>query len=150
MTFFFLFLGWLFFFFFLSFFLSFSWVGYSLFFLFLFFFFLGWLFVVFFSFSFSWVGYLLLLVFFFFTVRSSILVFFFFNFLLASMSLGTKKKLKKKKATPLTGMGPQIVWKILNDENWVMMPNGCENLSDELWVMSDKNWVIKKMKPNNP
>ena len=40
----------------------------------------------------------------------------------------------------LTGMGSQIVWKILSYGNWVMMPNGCEKLSDEWWVMSDGNW----------
>ena len=39
-------------------------------------------------------------------------------------------------------MGPQIVWKILSDGNWVMMPNECEKLSDELWVMSDEWWVM--------
>ena len=54
-------------------------------------------------------------------------------------------------------MSPQIVWKILSYGNWVMMPNGCEKLSDkrwimsyEWWMMSDGNWVIKKMKPNSP
>ena len=86
------------------------------------------------------------------------LKFFFFIifFILASVSLGTEKG-KKKKLYRLTGMGSQIVWKILSDGNWVMMPNGCEKLSDEWWVMSDKwrvtsdgNWVIKKMKPNSP
>ena len=30
------------------------------------------------------------------------------------------------------------MWKILSDRNWVMMPNGCEKLSDEWWVMSDE------------
>ena len=55
------------------------------------------------------------------------------------MSLGTKKK---KKLYRLTGMGPQIVLKILNDENWVMMPNECEKLSDEWWVMSDEWWKL--------
>ena len=42
--------------------------------------------------------------------------------------------------------GPQIVWKILSDGNWVMMPNGCENLSDELWVMSDEWWKLSDEK----
>ena len=58
------------------------------------------------------------------------------------MSLGTEKK-KKKKLYRLTGMGPQIVWKILSDGNWVMMSNGCEKLSDELWVIEiewSKKW----------
>ena len=50
------------------------------------------------------------------------------------MSLGTEKE--KKKLYRLTGMSSQIVWKILSDGNWVMMPNGCEKLSDEWWVMS--------------
>ena len=50
------------------------------------------------------------------------------------VSLGTKKK----KLYRLTGMGPQIMWKILSDGNWVMMPNKCEKLSDKLWVMSDE------------
>ena len=40
-------------------------------------------------------------------------------------------------------MGPQIVWKILSDGNWVMTPNECEKLSDELWVMSDELWVME-------
>ena len=39
--------------------------------------------------------------------------------------------------------GPQIVWKILSDGNWVMMPNGCEKLSDEWWVMSYEWWVME-------
>ena len=43
-------------------------------------------------------------------------------------------------------MGPQIVWKILSDGNWVMMSNGCEKLSDELWVMSDEWWKLKDEK----
>ena len=40
-------------------------------------------------------------------------------------------------------MGPQIVWKILSDGNWVMMPNGCEKLSDEWWVISYEWWVME-------
>ena len=71
------------------------------------------------------------------------------------MSLGTenkkkkqkkkkeKEKEKKKKLYWVTGMGPQIVWKILSDGNWVMMPNRCEKLSDEWWVMSNECWVMK-------
>ena len=39
-------------------------------------------------------------------------------------------------------MGPQIVWKILSDGNWVMMPNECEKLSDEWWVMNYEWWVM--------
>ena len=40
-------------------------------------------------------------------------------------------------------MRPQIVWKILSDGNWVMMPNGYEKLSDEWWVTSYEWWVMK-------
>ena len=72
---------------------------------------------------------------------------FFFFLILTSVSLGTEKK-KKKKLYRLTSMGPQIVWKILSDGNWVMMSNGCEKLSDEWWVMSYGNWVMEKVKPN--
>ena len=44
------------------------------------------------------------------------------------------------------------MWKILNDGNWVIIPNGYEKLSDELWVMSDewRKLSDKKMNPNNP
>ena len=41
---------------------------------------------------------------------------------------------------------PQIVWKILSDENWVMMPNKCENLSNEWWVMNDELWKLSDKK----
>ena len=126
---------WLFFFFFFFFL---GWLFFSFFFFFLSFFFLGWLFVVFFL---GW-----LFVVFFFTVRSSILVFifyfFYFNFLIASVSLGTEKK----KMHRLTGMGPQIVWKILSNGNWVMMPNGCEKLSDEWWVIEIEWWKLSDEK----
>ena len=59
------------------------------------------------------------------------------------MSLGTENKNKKTKKREknlhwLTCMGPQIVWKILSDENWMMMSNGCEKLSDEWWMMNDE------------
>ena len=60
------------------------------------------------------------------------------------MSLGTEKK--KKKLYRLTGMGPQIVGKILSDGNWVIIPNGCEKLSDEWWVMSYELWVMSDQK----
>ena len=43
-------------------------------------------------------------------------------------------------------MGPQIVWKILSDGNWVMMPNECENLSNKWWVMSDEWWKLSDQK----
>ena len=46
----------------------------------------------------------------------------------------------------LWGMDPQIVWKILSDGNWVTMPNGCEKLSDEWWVMSDEWWKLSDKK----
>ena len=49
---------------------------------------------------------------------------------MASVSLGTGKK-KKKKTTPTDRYGPTNSVKILSDGNWVMMPNGCEKLSDE-------------------
>ena len=32
------------------------------------------------------------------------------------------------------------MWKILSDENWMMMPNKCEKLSDKWWVTSDERW----------
>ena len=128
------------------------------------FFFLGWLFGSFFFFFF----FLLLLL---FSLVRSILGFLFIYLFTGSVfssgfffliyiyisfgEFGYWKK--KKKLYRLTGMGPQIVWKILSDGNWVMMPNRCEKLSDELWVMSDEwwvisngNWVIKKVKPNSP
>ena len=38
------------------------------------------------------------------------------------------------------------MWKILSDENWVMMPNGCEKLSDEWEVMSDEWWKFSDKK----
>ena len=87
-----------------------------------------------------------LFIFFISQVRSS--VFFFFK-------LRWVWVLKKKKKHQLTGMDSQIVWKILSDGNWVMMPNRCEKLSDEWWKLSDEwwvdgNWVIKKVKPNCP
>ena len=81
-----------------------------------------------------------------------------------------KKKKKEKKLHRMTCMGPQIVWKILSDGNWVMMSNGCEKLGDDVkrvwkiewwvmsdkwwvmsyesWVMSDGNWVMKNGLPN--
>ena len=43
----------------------------------------------------------------------------------------------------LIGIGPQTVWKILSDGNWVMMPNECEKLSDGWWVMIDEWWVME-------
>ena len=71
-------------------------------------------------------------------------VFLFLFYFLASVSLGTEKK--KKNLYWLTGMGPQIVWKILSDINWVMMPNGCEKLSDEWWVMKIEWWKLSDEK----
>ena len=62
--------------------------------------------------------------------------YYYYYFILASVSLGTGKK----KLYQLTSMGPQIVWKILSDGNWVMMPNGCKKLSDEWWVMKIEWW----------
>ena len=43
-------------------------------------------------------------------------------------------------------MSPQIVWKILSYGNWVMMPNGCEKLSDKWWVMSYEWWKLSDQK----
>ena len=43
-------------------------------------------------------------------------------------------------------MGIQIVWKILSDGNWVMMPKGYEKLSDEWWMMSDEWWKLSDQK----
>ena len=84
-----------------------------------FFFFLGW----------CW-----LFVFFFFLFLGWLFGFFFF---ISFDDLGTEKKMYR-----LTGIGPQIMWKILSDGNWVMMPNGCEKLSDEWWIMSYESWVM--------
>ena len=39
--------------------------------------------------------------------------------------------LKKKNCIKWQVWGPQIVWQILSDEKWVIVPNGCEKLSDE-------------------
>ena len=50
------------------------------------------------------------------------------------MSLGIGKK-KKKSYTEWRYGTHQIVWKILSDGKWVMVPNRCEKLSDEWWVM---------------
>ena len=40
-------------------------------------------------------------------------------------------------------LAKQIVWKILSDGNWVMMPNKCEKLSDEWWKLSDEKSEAK-------
>ena len=84
--------------------------------------------------------------FFFPLVRSSVLgfyfiLFYFLFFILASVSLGIGKK---KKLYQPTGIDPQIVWKILSDGNWVMMPNGCEKLSDKWWKLSDQKNEAKQ------
>ena len=97
-----------------------------------------------FDFFFSWVGYSIL---FFFPHWFGLQFWFIYIYIyiLVSVSLGTEnktKKNKKKKLHWLTSMGPQIVWKILSDRNWVMMPNGCKKLSDEWWKLSDQNWVM--------
>ena len=67
-----------------------------------------------------------------------------------------KKSGEKKNLTKWQKWGPQIVWKILSDGKWVMVPNRCEKLSNEWWmmsyewwVMSDGNWVMKFLNPNN-
>ena len=100
--------------------------------------------------------------FFFSPIRSSVLVFFFFFFFhwfglqfwvfyfifIFYISFGEFGywKEKKKSLYRVTGMGLQIVWKILSDGNWVMMPKGCEKLSDEWWVMSDEWWKLSDQK----
>ena len=38
--------------------------------------------------------------------------------------------------------GPQIVWKILSDEKWLMVPNKYGILSDKLWVTEIEWWKI--------
>ena len=85
------------------------------------------------------VGVTFSLVFFFSLDRSSVLVFFFLSFSEFGYWKQKKKQKKtKKKLNQLTHMSSQIVWKILSDGNWVMMPNGCEKLSDEWWKLSDQ------------
>ena len=70
------------------------------------------------------------------------------------MSLGTLKK-KKKKVTPTDMYGPtnsvkNIKWWKLGDDAKRVWKIEWWAMSDELWVMSYGNWVIKKVKPNSP
>ena len=59
-----------------------------------------------------------------------LLLFFFFHWVRVS------RYWKKKNCAKWQVLGPQIVWKILSDDNWVMVPNGCSIL--KWWVMSDE------------
>ena len=116
-----------------------------------------------FDFFFSWVGCSVFFFFHRFVFRSGFFFLFFFHwfglqlwvfyfififiFYISFSEFGYWKEKKKKKSLyRLTGMGLQIVWKILSDGNWVIMPKGCEKLSDEWWVMSDEWWKLSDQK----
>ena len=100
-----------------------------------------------------WVQFFLLLVFvlslgsfFGWIFLGSVFFFFFTGF----GEFGYRKKKKKKRTcTTWQVWGSQIVWKILSDEKWVMVPNGCKKLSDEWWKLSDGNWMMKFLHPNS-
>ena len=107
-------------------------------------------------FFFFWVGVVLFFFFFFFFswVGCSVFYLFIFIFILASASWVLKKK---KKCTGWQVWNPWIVLKNSVMKIKVMLPNECEKLSDEWWVMnyewwklSDENWVMKKAYPNSP
>ena len=87
----------------------------------------------------------------FFWVSCAVLFFFSFCFFfsLDSVSLGTKKKKKKKeKAAPVIGMGSTN--SVKNIEWWEVSDGAKQTwyfkwwvMSDELWMISDRNWVTK-------
>ena len=70
------------------------------------------------------------------------------------MSLGTEKKKKKqkqkktKKAALANKYG--LTNSVKNIEWWKLGDNAKRVWKIEWWVMSNGNWVIKKMKPNSP
>ena len=87
-------------------------------------------------------------------VRSSVLVFIFLFFILASVSLGTEKK-KKKKSVLADRYGPTNSvkniewWKLGDDAKWVWKIEWWV-MSNEWWKFSDGNWVMKFSYPNSP
>ena len=57
--------------------------------------------------------------------------------------------LKKKNCTKWQVWGPQIVWQILSDDAKRVWKIKWWVISDELWKLSDGNWVMKFLHPNS-